>query len=385
MNEPARPATSRNPGIDVLRGLSIVLVVVHHVALRIPLRDGVLAAYLPRQLLGALSFNGYAGVFVFFVISGFLITLHSVQRWGSLPRIAVGEFYARRAARILPALLLMVGVLSLMHLARVPYYTIDNPRQSLGGAVLSALGLYLNLYEGRTGYLPGNWDVLWSLSIEEAFYVGFPLACLALRRERWIWPPLAVLAVSLPVSLAALAGDEIWQEKAYLPGMAAIAVGIVAAMVVARRPRPDWPWVHAVGLLGGLGLAASLLAGRQIRPLIGDGIMLLLTLSVGCLLVCLHWRHVAGRGRGSAWTGWLRSFGRLSYEMYLTHMFVVFGLVHVYRVGGFDVHLGVLWYVPALALSWALGLAMARWFVTPCERRVRRLLLGANPDPARAE
>lgn len=362
----------------MLRGLSIVLVVVHHVALRIPLRDGVLAAYVPRQILVALEYSGYAGVFVFFVISGFLIALHSIQRWGGLPQISAGEFYARRAARILPALLLMVGVLASLHLARVPYYTIDNPQQSLGGAVLAALGLYLNWYEGRTGYLPGNWDVLWSLSIEEAFYVGFPLACLALRRERWIWPPLVVLALSLPVSLAALAGDEIWQEKAYLPGMAAIAVGIVAAMIVERRPRPRWAVVHTVGLVGGLGLAASLLAGRQIRPLIGDGIMLLLTLSVGCLLACLHWRHIAGRSRAHRWTGWLRSFGRLSYEIYLMHMFVVFALVHVYRVGGFDVHLGVLWYPPALALSWALGLAMARWFVLPSERRVRRLLIGTK-------
>lgn len=371
-------APPRNPGIDLLRGLSIVLVVMHHVALRIPLRDGALAAYLPRQFLSALSYNGYAGVFVFFVISGFLIALHSMQRWGSLPRLDARGFYARRAARILPALLLIVAVLSLLHLARVPYYTIDNPQQSLAGAVLSALGLHLNWYEGRTGYLPGNWDVLWSLSIEEAFYLGFPLVCLLLRRERWLWPPLVLLALSLPWSLAALAGDEIWQEKAYLPGMAAIAVGIVTAMLVHRSPRPPWPIVHMTGALGGLGLAAAMLAGRQIRPLLGDGIMLLLTLSVGCLLACLHWRHTAGRSRQSAWTAPLRSFGRLSYEIYLTHMFVVFPLVHVFRTGGFGVHLGVLWYAPALALSWALGLAFARAFVDPCERHLRRRLLTAS-------
>jgi peptidoglycan/LPS O-acetylase OafA/YrhL len=368
----------RNPGIDALRGISIVLVVVHHVALRIPLRDGVLAAYVPRQILSALSYNGYAGVFVFFVISGFLIALHSMQRWGSLPRIDARAFYVRRAARILPALLLIVATLSLLHLARVPYYTIDNPRQSLAGAVLSALGLYLNWYEGRTGYLPGNWDVLWSLSIEEAFYVGFPLVCVLLGRERWIWPPLVVLALALPWSLAALAGDEIWQEKAYIPGMAAIATGIVAAMLVHRSRRPSWGVVNAVGVIGGLGLAAAMLAGRQIRPLIGDGIMLLLTASVGCLLACMHWRHTGGRSRVSAWTRPLRSFGRLSYEIYLTHMFVVFPLVHLFHVGGFAVHLGVLWYAPALALSWALGLGLARAVVEPCERRLRRLLTRAG-------
>lgn len=366
---------SRNPGIDVLRGLSIVLVVVHHLGLRIPLRDGVLAPYVPRQLLGALIYNGYTGVFVFFVISGFLIALHSMERWGSLPRIDARGFYARRAVRILPGLLLIVAVLALMHALGVPDYTIDRPGQSLGGAVVSALGLHLNWYEARTGYLPGGWDVLWSLSIEETFYLGFPLLCLGLRRERWIWPPLVVLALSLPFSLAALAGDAIWQDKAYLPGMAAIAAGVLVAMLVRRAPRPAWWLVHGLGVAGGLGLTAALLLGRQLRPVLGDGIMLLLTVSVGALLACLHWRHTGGRSRAHRLTAPLRSFGRLSYEIYLTHMFVVFALVRLFRGGGSDVHYGVVWYPPLLVLAWGLGLAMARGFVRPCERRLRRWLL----------
>jgi peptidoglycan/LPS O-acetylase OafA/YrhL len=375
MSQAAVTLASRNPGIDVLRGLSIVLVVVHHLGLRVPLRDGVLAEYLPRQLLGALIYNGYAGVFVFFVISGFLIALHSMERWGSLPRIDVRGFYVRRAVRILPGLLSIVAVLALMHALGVPDYTIDRPGQSLGGAVVSALGLHLNWYEGRTGYLPGGWDVLWSLSIEETFYLAFPLVCLGLRRERWIWPPLLVLALSLPLTLAALAGDEIWQEKAYLPGMAAIAVGVLVAMLVRRARRPAWWVVHALGVVGGLGLAAALLLGRQLYPVLGEGSRLLLTLSVGVLLACLHWRHTGGRSRTPRITAPLRSFGRLSYEIYLTHMFVVFALVHLYRAGGFGVYYGVYWYLPLLVLSWGLGLAMTRGFVEPVERRLRRWLL----------
>ncbi|TWH99740.1 acyltransferase-like protein [Luteimonas cucumeris] len=249
----------RNPGIDVLRGLSILLVVLHHVALRIPLKQTALADFLPKRLLNALSYTGYEAVFVFFVISGFLITVHALQRWGSLANIDARAFYVRRAARILPCLLALVAILAVMHLAGVPNYVIDKPEQSLGGATLSALGLYLNWYEGRTGWLPGGWDVLWSLSIEEVFYLGFPLLCLLVRDLRLLVPLLAALALSLPLTRALLDGNEIWQEKAYLPGMAAIATGVLAALLAARA-QPSRRIAQVVAIVGSVGLLAIWLA-----------------------------------------------------------------------------------------------------------------------------
>src|SRR4051812_2816217 len=166
----APAAAPRNPGIDLLRGLSIVLVVLHHVAIRIPLRKTALATIAPARLLNALGSNGYEAVFVFFVISGFLITTNALARWERLARVDLREFYVRRAARILPCLILLVLVLSALHVAGVRDFTIVNVRQSLPRTVFSALGLHLNWYEGQTGWLPGSWDVLWSLSIEEGFY-----------------------------------------------------------------------------------------------------------------------------------------------------------------------------------------------------------------------
>ncbi|EIM04814.1 acyltransferase [Rhodanobacter denitrificans] len=364
---------TRNPGIDLLRGLAIVLVVFNHLGLRIPLKKTALTDVLPAWLLSRLNYNGYEAVFVFFVISGFLISGNALRRWGSLEKIDLRAFYARRFARIVPCLLALVAVLSMLHLAGVRDYTILHANQSLPRAIFAALGLHLNWYEGQTGYLPGNWDVLWSLSIEEVFYLGFPLVCLLTRRRRVLVPWLALLALSMPWTHAALRGNEIWQEKAYLPGMSAIAIGVLGALL-ADAWRPPRRTVVMLGWFGATGLGAVLLDGGALWHWLRDGYMLVLTLSSLCLVLCCRWRTDGGAALSLPGFGWLRSWGRLSYEIYLTHMFAVFAVVRAYRAWGGDPAHGWLWYLPALGLCWLLGAVVERWLSTPYERWLRRCL-----------
>src|SRR5258706_5282956 len=128
-------SATRNQGIDLLRGLSILLVVLHHIGLRIPLKKTAVALFLPKRLLDALNYNGYEAVFVFFTISGFLIASHALRRWSSLDRIDFRGFYARRLARIVPCLLLLVFVLSALHLIGFEDYLIKHANQSLPQAI----------------------------------------------------------------------------------------------------------------------------------------------------------------------------------------------------------------------------------------------------------
>jgi len=382
---PARnPARSpaRNPGIDLLRGISILLVILNHVGLRIRLTKGVLAGFLPSLFLNDLTFNGSEAVFIFFVVSGFLIATKSLQRWGSLGAIDVRAFYVRRASRIVPCLVALVAILSVLHLAHVPDYVINQPGQSLPKAVASAFGLYLNWFEGHTGYLPANWDVLWSLSIEEVFYLGFPIVCLLLRKDWILAPALALLALSQPMAFASIVGNPIWKEKAYLPGMGAIAVGVLGAIVAAHFTLKSRGLLMALQIFGACGVFAVLGFENLLWHWLGNGVILLLTFSAGCLVVGFHWQARMSPQWLLPGSAAFRSFGRLSYEIYLTHIFVVLTLVRIYKGSGTGIRWGILWYPPVFALAWVLGWLVARYFSVHCERALRQRLLSRPPKLA---
>ncbi|QHE92689.1 acyltransferase family protein [Pandoraea fibrosis] len=363
------PSRSRNDAIDLLRGLSILFVVVHHLALRfrLPLGPSLLGDVLPERVINGLSFNGYEAVFVFFVISGFVITRRSLARYGSLDALRWRNFYALRAVRIFPLLLLLLALLAVMHWMAVPGFIINKPGQSLAGALGAALTMTLNWYEGRTNWLPGAWDVLWSLSIEECFYLAFPWFCLVLRGP-WRVLALVVLALSLPWTRAALQGNDIWQEKAYLPGMAAIAWGVLTALAMHRVTLPRGA-ARAVGAAGVAGLIAVVFFGDVLGRWLHDYLMLLLCASAALWLAAAHGstRAVPGGLR------WLTQMGRWSYEIYLSHMFVVLAVTPAYlAVAGGDMRWTFLVYLPVLVVCTVLGGVLHRYVSGPAARRLLR-------------
>ena len=167
--------TPRFETVDLLRGVSILAVVLLHCWIRFAVSGVRLGTGLPRFWRHLLLQNGGNGVTVFFAISGFLITLTSLRRFGGLAHLRPFLFYRIRFARIAPLLLLVLTLLCLLHWGslRFQVFSAWHVKATVGlpRALLSALTFHLNWLEAKTGYLPANWDVMWSLSVEEMFYI----------------------------------------------------------------------------------------------------------------------------------------------------------------------------------------------------------------------
>jgi peptidoglycan/LPS O-acetylase OafA/YrhL len=358
-------------GVDVLRGLCVLLVTLHHIHLRFWLNDYDVDGSLPKTLNQILFWSGYYAVITFFVISGFLITGLSIKRWRQLGNIHIGRFYRMRAARILPCLLVLLLVLSTLHIAGAPEFTIPPERASLSQALWSALTFRVNWLEGHHGYLPGDWDILWSLSVEETFYLLFPLLCLLFRREGLLLLPLACLLVLGPINRTVFADQDPWGQYAYLSCMDGIAFGCLAALVAARLPLSKR--TLRVALTSGAVIACLVLVscnedshtglaryGLNVTALEAGVAMMLLALGSGVGNVAL-----------SVGTGWVRIVGQSSYEIYLVHMLVVLGLIGLFKRLKPAMSTIPLWYLAMLVLSVATGLALSKYYSEPLNRRLR--------------
>ena len=243
------------PGLDGIRALAVLGVLLYH------------ADLVWMQ-------GGFLGVDVFFVLSGFLITSLILEEFDRSGRVDFKRFYLGRARRLLPALVLMLAVVA----TAVAIWYPDAARQLIGDTLASAL--YVNnwwyiladqSYFEFTGR-PPLLKHLWSLAVEEQFYLVWPLvAFLVMRRmgRRGVLALALVLALLSTVWMTVLSINSGFPELAD-PSRAYFGTD-----------------AHAMGLLIGAGLACAWRPGRLPETLRRGAVITLTTIGVLALLIII--------------------------------------------------------------------------------------------------
>ncbi len=366
----------RLEGVDMLRGLAIFFVLMNHVNMRLVIAEIPYGTGLSPQLLHSFVWNGQYGVQIFFSISGFLITSTSMQRWRSLSLVRPTSFYGLRFARIAPVLILLLVILSLLHLTRSQWFYVTPAVGGLGRALWAALTFHVNLLEAQRGYLPGNWDILWSLSVEETFYLAFPLACVLLGRGKLLYGLLATLVITGPFARTAWTrGNDTWAEYSYLGGMDAIALGCLTALCLphlkfSRRGLLTLLWLGGVGMFFILGFSLRV-ESWGLMPLGLD----MTLISIGTCMVIASFSQLS-QGWFIVWP--LVWIGRRSYEIYMTHMFVVIGVFVLFKSLGAPLRAIPLLFIVTIPLAAITGAGVARYYSEPMNRYLRRRFKDGN-------
>jgi peptidoglycan/LPS O-acetylase OafA/YrhL len=355
----------------LLRGLAIFFVLMNHVNMRLLIAKVPYTAKIPALLVPSLVWNGQFGVQIFFAVSGFLITSTTLRRWGSLSSVNVRDFYRLRFARIAPLFVLVLLVLSILHAAQFKDFIIKPKTGGLGRALLAALTFHVNVLEANRGYLPGSWDVLWSLSVEEMFYVFFPVVSRIFGRGKLFLAFLLALILLGPFGRTMFThGNEIWREKSYLGSMDAIALGCLTALI-ASRTRFSRP-VLQILTVSGIAILTLVLgvSNRVYSTIIGRSGLDMTILAVGTCMIIVAAAQT--QWKSPRILGPVLSLGRHSYELYLLHMFVVFTLFDLFvSLGKPMVAVPVLFLTVAL-VSGAFGSLAARCYSDPMNRLLRK-------------
>jgi peptidoglycan/LPS O-acetylase OafA/YrhL len=313
--------TGRRKPLDGVRAIAVLAVVASHTFIR--------------------AGGGFLGVDVFFVLSGYLITSLLLKEKASTGRIDFVGFYRRRVARLAPAYMLMLALTVPMMLGPLNAQT--------GWPVPFAVGITL-VYGANWANLV-NPDALgpllhtWSLSIEEQFYLIWPIVFVTLlRRSRSLtgWLAAAALASIVTRGVGWWLVPGIWPYFATVTHGDGLLVGCLVAVLLNRRTSASAS--ASAGSDAGLiarstswepaaWLAAAVLAGLMAVSRVDSGwtYTVSLTLAAGCTAVMVRHLAVADSGlmvRILSW-GPLVAIGRASYGLYLFHVpvFHLFGVL----------------------------------------------------------
>ena len=363
--ETARCKAGRNLYVDRLRGLASLSVVLSHASGYGFIN--IMLYVVPYHVLVSIAANGYHGVTLFFVISGFLITTKILNDGDEAGRFSLSSFYRDRVARIAPCLILMLT--AACGLAAVGILAFHVDWSEIPSALWAVFTFHYNVWIPNRA-MPRLWDPLWSLSIEEVFYLVFPAFLLLLRMRVLLVAGLAVLLVVGPVHRAT-AG-----VYGYFSNFDQLAIGVLTALLT-RRARLWFlsKWTLRLCRWGGISIILltfwftqdALKANVWGPEFVGLGAAIYLFGS-------------AERARPRSF-GVLRIpqlFGRLSYEVYLFHMFFLVGIGRISHLASqtasstieFDIFL-MAGFLLALAI---LSMTISRFYSEPANRLIRRTI-----------
>lgn len=313
MASPANAARNRyRPALDGVRAVAVLAVMFFH---------------MPWSW----ARGGFLGVDVFFVLSGYLITgllLLERERTG---RVDLRRFYLRRARRLLPALLLVTTFVVLL----APRVLDESARGSLRVDAVAALLYVTNwrfIFQGQSYFAafgdPTPFQHMWSLAIEEQFYLFLPLLLLVLvrlcrGRRSVIATSFAVLAV-LSALLCAVVFDPQEPSRAYYgtdTRVQELFVGSVLAVflpVVARALRSRGRILDGLGWVGAAAVIWCLHSVSDGSPAPYRGGFLAFAVTVAVVLTAIEVRPGAALARALA-SHPMRWIGEISYGLYLWH------------------------------------------------------------------
>ncbi len=353
------PTTLRHlPALDGLRGVAILMVVGFHFPL-------------------GWSGTGFYGVTVFFALSGFLITTLLINEWEKSSTIGVRRFYARRAYRLWPALLAVTAA-----------YAVVKPILSSGQGAVKALGnaivgatymenLSLSLKVTRGGDIAH----LWSLAMEQQFYLVWPLVLLVFRRRGASWRQLGIGALAGFVVSGALRGAAFapnnFAHAQFGPEtrVGEILIGCALALfIVEVRGIVTAATRRTLRLAGNVALAA--LVAHFVFPLHNklDQINSAYTYGLGFSLVALATAVLITAACLAPGAWWQRTLeipvmqwlGRISYGLFLWHL-------PIFRLTAAQLDMsGAPLRVLQLVLSLAAAEASYRYIEQPFLRRRER-------------